>query len=384
MSALRRTGKVFLARLLGHAAPTIGRARRAIHGPEIRVLGFHRVVNEIDALGEQVIRSLCITTRSFQQLLEYAAQRYQVMSLTEAAEALSGRRPLERDALVITFDDAYRDVFARALPILIRLKLPATVFVPTGYVDSDRPLLHDRLHALLVQARHRRCDLRAAPVPKLLRMPLARAEQILSGARDRAPRHTGGPLGALDFLIEALPSGALRRIADGLEDLVAAPETEDPGGRVMSSAELRACVAGGLTLGAHTVDHLVLTHEPPQRVRRELERPRRQLEELTGEPCTAFAYCNGLHSPSLREAVLRAGYAIAVTTRDAPNRIGQEPLALGRKVIWEGHVRGPFGFSPSLAAAHLDDLFRFLGTRVVDGERAGDGVDSDLRRRRNA
>src|SRR5439155_315336 len=84
---------------------------------------------------------------------------------------------------------------------------------------------------------------------------------------------------------------------------------------------------------------------------RELARPREELATIAGRPCTAFAYCNGMHSPSLVAAVRRAGYTVAVTTRDAPNRRGADPLLLDRKVMWEGHVRGALGgFDPALAA----------------------------------
>lgn len=42
--------------------------------------------------------------------------------------------------LVVTFDDAYRSVLTRAYPILERLGLPATVFAPTGWVGTERPM----------------------------------------------------------------------------------------------------------------------------------------------------------------------------------------------------------------------------------------------------
>jgi peptidoglycan/xylan/chitin deacetylase (PgdA/CDA1 family) len=51
------------------------------------------------------------------------------------AEALSKRR--RSKVLAVTFDDAYRSVGDVAFPLLDRLGIPATVFVPTGFVDID-------------------------------------------------------------------------------------------------------------------------------------------------------------------------------------------------------------------------------------------------------
>jgi peptidoglycan/xylan/chitin deacetylase (PgdA/CDA1 family) len=42
----------------------------------------------------------------------------------------------ERKALAVTFDDAYRSVPELALPVLLELGVPATVFVPTGDMEE--------------------------------------------------------------------------------------------------------------------------------------------------------------------------------------------------------------------------------------------------------
>ena len=42
--------------------------------------------------------------------------------------------------MAITFDDGYRSVLELALPILEELGVPATLFVPTDYIGSERPM----------------------------------------------------------------------------------------------------------------------------------------------------------------------------------------------------------------------------------------------------
>jgi peptidoglycan/xylan/chitin deacetylase (PgdA/CDA1 family) len=42
--------------------------------------------------------------------------------------------------VAVTFDDAYRSIGKHALPLLSRLGLPATLFVPTGWVGRNRPM----------------------------------------------------------------------------------------------------------------------------------------------------------------------------------------------------------------------------------------------------
>jgi hypothetical protein len=181
-------------------------------------------------------------------------------------------------------------------------------------------------------------------------------------ARIETTLHRCGSATALDALLLDHPAAQLTRLGDALEARLG-PVILDEGARIMNADELRALTASNVSLGGHTVDHVVLPHESPDRARAELEEPRRFLEEITGQPCRSFAYCNGLWHPHLVAAVRAAGYDVAVTTRDAPNVVGQDPLLVGRKTIWEGHADGFAPLSDSLLIAHLHDLFGDLALR---------------------
>jgi peptidoglycan/xylan/chitin deacetylase (PgdA/CDA1 family) len=53
-------------------------------------------------------------------------------------EAVAGTR--RGRMMAVTFDDAYRSVYERARPILERLGVPGTVFVPTAFPSSGAPM----------------------------------------------------------------------------------------------------------------------------------------------------------------------------------------------------------------------------------------------------
>jgi peptidoglycan/xylan/chitin deacetylase (PgdA/CDA1 family) len=48
--------------------------------------------------------------------------------------------PHTHKVMAVTFDDAYRSVLELGLPVLDRLGLPGTVFVPTGFAGSAEPM----------------------------------------------------------------------------------------------------------------------------------------------------------------------------------------------------------------------------------------------------
>jgi peptidoglycan/xylan/chitin deacetylase (PgdA/CDA1 family) len=69
------------------------------------------------------------------QLRFFARRGYRPATLAAALE-----RPPDSKTLVVTFDDAYASVLERALPVMSALGVPATVYVPTGYVAAEGAL----------------------------------------------------------------------------------------------------------------------------------------------------------------------------------------------------------------------------------------------------
>jgi peptidoglycan/xylan/chitin deacetylase (PgdA/CDA1 family) len=57
--------------------------------------------------------------------------------------------PLPPKAVLLTFDDGYRDNLENAVPILRRHGFPAVLFVPIGFLDDARPLPHEESLRLL-------------------------------------------------------------------------------------------------------------------------------------------------------------------------------------------------------------------------------------------
>ena len=52
-------------------------------------------------------------------------------------------KPIPRRAFVVTFDDAFDNVYQFAWPVLERLGVPATLFLATAYLDSPNPFPMD-------------------------------------------------------------------------------------------------------------------------------------------------------------------------------------------------------------------------------------------------
>ncbi len=122
-------------RSLGEVATTVG----ADGVPErtLRVLMYHKVN---DVPGNSVTVPVGLFDEQMAQLREFG---YTAVSLDDVLEHYVGGAPLPPGAVLITFDDGYRDNLENAVPILQRYGYPAVLFCPIGYFGGERPLPHD-------------------------------------------------------------------------------------------------------------------------------------------------------------------------------------------------------------------------------------------------
>ena len=96
---------------------------------DVVVLCYHAVSPDWPA-------QMSVTPERFEQQLKLLVGRgYRGATFAQAATA-----PPHRRTVAVTFDDGLRSVLERAFPLLERLGLPATVFVPTDLVGVDEPL----------------------------------------------------------------------------------------------------------------------------------------------------------------------------------------------------------------------------------------------------
>ena len=100
-----------------------------IAGNRLQILMFHSIsdnLNDPHAIG----------CGSFIKQLEYIEQnQHKVISLKQGLDRLNQKQSLYK-TVVLTFDDAYQDFIANALPVLRKFNYPATVFVPTDVVGK--------------------------------------------------------------------------------------------------------------------------------------------------------------------------------------------------------------------------------------------------------
>ncbi|HEX8856875.1 MAG TPA: polysaccharide deacetylase family protein [Thermoleophilaceae bacterium] len=97
--------------------------------PVATVLGYHQVTDR----GSH----LAVSRRTFEEqmgVLDEMRDELNPLPLNEIiARMARGTAPLR--SVAVTFDDAWADVHENALGVLLEYRIPATLYVPTGYLD---------------------------------------------------------------------------------------------------------------------------------------------------------------------------------------------------------------------------------------------------------
>jgi peptidoglycan/xylan/chitin deacetylase (PgdA/CDA1 family) len=317
------------------------------------VLAFHRVVEDIEAHPTS-IPAMLIRTGTLERQLDWLGKHYRILSLDELGARIAEGGT--REALAaLTFDDGYDDVYENAFPLLKRKGMPATVFVVTDLIGTERLQLHDRLYLLLVRAydgwREPRRDLQLLLEKLGLRL---RGRRTLAKAGTTAFR-------TVRLLLGSLSHAEVQRFLAVLEAAVGPTPEEIAAFRPLSWDKLAAMQRSGLiTVGSHTRTHALLPNEGPSRVRDEIAGSREVLEQRLGAPVRHFAYPAGAFDATVIDAVKGADYRFAYTTCRC--RDPREPLlTVPRRGFWEGSCLDAEGrFSPAIMSCYVSGLFGMM------------------------
>lgn len=285
----------------------------------VQILAYHRVNDDRDPF------SPAVPTTLFAQQMEYIATYCYPCSLEEAVERLE-RHDIPDNAVVVTFDDGYRDNYLHALPILEKFSVPATIFLATGVIGSGKILWHDRV----IDA------LQSTQMPLLAGFGSAENCYALQTLQDKL-RAQAAVLNFLRSVDDKERHYWIDRLLDKLQVGPAATKS----GLMLTWDEIQSAQRRGVTSGAHTVTHPILSKVSPDLARHEILESKRVLEERLCRPVMSFAYPSGRREDfdaTTKLLVREAGYTCAVSMMFGVNDSQQDPFELHRIPVWDVDV----------------------------------------------
>lgn len=304
-SILRRAARAAVTSGAGWAARSLLRPPGAI------VITYHRIGPTADGLPG-------LEVGHFREHMEWIRERCTPIAASEL-RSRADSPPRRRPAVLVTFDDGYRDYREAAYPILSALGIPALVFVTTAYIDEPTRLFWWEALALALQrTRVPRIEPRWQPGAS---WPLGTDAANQAFLR-QAKRH-------LKSVAETEKEEAVR---DVLGHLGVEPSQLAGERRMLTWDDVRA--TGDITeFGGHSHTHTILSRLDAWQLEAELRQCRDRLEAEIGRAPRFFAYPNGKaedFDDSAKAALRRHGFETAFTTVEGTNGPATDWMAVRR------------------------------------------------------
>lgn len=354
LSGLVKTG-IATGLHLSRLDRVVGAKRGLCNAP--LMLGYHRVVQDFRLGCLYSMPSMMVSTRTLTQHLDWIGRRYDYVSLDELA-VLMETGALERRSrpvAAITFDDGYKDVYLNAVPILQSKGIPSAMFVVTDLVGTSRLQVHDELYLLMKCANEEHPTVGQkhllATVDMLAQDPVRTAKLV------NRIRLVTDPFQLTRAVLETLGKPAINELLGFLRTIVLVPEERLKEFQLLDWDMLRQMNAAGVTIGSHTLSHVLLANEDPDTVQRELHESRRQIESQLQAPAVHFAYPDGSFNALAISAAASVGYRTACTI--CAHCDPRAPLlTIPRRMLWENSSMNSFGrFSPAILSCQINGIF---------------------------
>lgn len=252
-----------------------------------------------------------VTETAFQRYVKYLAGTFTLTTMSQLLDSVNADDGKKGIVVAITFDDGYRSVYRYGFPILRRYSAPATVYLPSGYIDNKR-----RFWWLETSAVFRTIsvsDFQKLKDELVSRCPDNKLERILStvdldSAADRARIRR-----AVSIYIGKLSENERQRAMEAFS--FCPSNQDDPDTLVLRSEEIREMLSCGFEFGSHTVNHVDLTSLDQDGVLREIQQSKDELENRLNTRIVGLAYPYGRVNNQVLKLTTRAGYSYGVTTK---------------------------------------------------------------------
>lgn len=315
---------------------TVLRALANVLSPQGRksrllVLTYHRVLKAQDSLLDDNLDAV-----TFEWHMQLLREQFTVLSLSEATARLQ-EGTLPARAVCVTFDDGYADNFEVALPVLQKWGIPATVFVATGFLDGGR-MWNDSVIETIRLTKHDQLNL------DFIGMGVESLE-TLEQRRQLLPR-----------VLNAIKYHSISERLNKVNQLVALGKATLPDNLMMSSDQVRMLRGAGIEVGAHTVNHPILSQLSLEEAEGEIAGSRDFLCDLLDEPVDSFAYPNGRpgvdYHPCHVDVLRKTGFKVAVSTAWGGASASSDMMQLPRIAPWD---QTPLKFNLRMLRTYLGE-----------------------------
>ena len=320
--------------------------RQAQHG--VAVVTYHGVSPSDYRSLDPALDGNLVTAEALRSQIHLLQRKYSVISAQQFQEWCLNQRALPPRPVLLTCDDGLQNNVTDMLPVLKECGVSCLFFVTGASARETSSLLwYEELYLMFLS------------VPRLaFELPEFDLALTVSSRYERRSKW-GQLLRMMSSYDQSTRSTIVEQIRDRLGLRVDWKERymDNSGARrfaLLTASQLREISGAGMSIGAHTLSHPVLSQLPAELARQEVLESRLSLEKVLGQPVWALAYPFGdqasVTSRELRLAE-EAGFSCAFMNVDGGFGAAASRFAFPRVHVtsdmklgeFEAHVSGFYG-----------------------------------------
>jgi peptidoglycan/xylan/chitin deacetylase (PgdA/CDA1 family) len=300
------------------------------------ILLYHGVTEEVP-VGIRNHSGKHIASKAFERQMRFLREHCHPVSLRVLVELMNSGASLPERTVAVTFDDAFANVFHHGYPTLARYDIPATLFLTTGYIDTDRVIWADQLELLVDAWPTESWPVRLGSDDRRLPMGTAaqRVEALVEVKRylKRAPETEKREI--VDRLVGSFDVATAARSSENYVNLTwtqVATLDRDP----------------LIELGGHTVNHQILSLIDVEEAHAEIHGACTTLTERLGHPIDLFSYPEGQahhYNQAVIDLLRAEGVICSPSATPGSNPPGSDPFHFRRVMV--GFMGMPFPYEGS-------------------------------------
>jgi peptidoglycan/xylan/chitin deacetylase (PgdA/CDA1 family) len=298
------------------------------------VLAYHRVAETTVDPWE-----LAVSPKNFEQQLQVLS-KLNVIPISELVIQLRAKSILS-NSVCLTFDDGYSDNYSIAKPLLEKYKIPATFFISSVNIGTDKEFWWDELENIFLIAERLPAFFNLTIEGTSIEFHL-KGENVLNDEirnKHKVWKACTDPPPTLRSQLFLLVWQKLKILTHTRQHesvtkirawagIAIAPRSEY---RSISVEELRQLSSSNfVTIGVHTVNHPALSYHSEEYQKKELLDNRKFLEGITGKEISLLAYPHGDFNKETLAIASGMGFNAAFTTKNKVIRSNSPKFRLGR------------------------------------------------------
>ena len=314
--------------------------RRRLTRSQVAILLYHQVSPE-----DNPLVTSNVTPEDFEKEVAFLHKVADIMPLDVLAEKLRRGQPIPARTVCITFDDGFKDNYKYAYPILRKYSTPATIFLTTGYIESSDTFWDTKVRFAILNT-----NIERFTIDGLGHYYMQSTSDRFQVINSIVANLCDLPNIEKDILLRKLLEELQVEIPIGFGDDIS-----------LTWREILEMSNNGVSFGAHTVTHPILTNVSLEEAKNEITISKKVIEENLRIPCTLFAYPSGRFSKEIVRIVREAGFTCAVTTIPRWIINNAELFLLGRLSAGPNYCSLKYNLSG--LAQDLAPVLNFLGRK---------------------